>query len=416
MKKFLSIVVILALVVSASSVFAAEKKVKLQIWEWISNQGEGPVYKQVIESYMKEHPNVEIEMLTNPWNQAHDKILIMSQANKMPDIIGVNRNWLMEFVSMDLIEDLTPYVEQVPGMREKFYEPLRGEMGGKVYILPYSGGNAALVINKKVFAEMGLTPPTTLDEFVEISKKLSNAAEGKYATQFGLAEKNVTGANVCNIGPILYSFGGKYVENKKAAFNSPEGVAALQWMVDLEQQKLAGPGSITVDARGMRERFAGGQAFMTFDGSWGTPFYNKYPEVEFEVVKMPKGKYVGTVVNIMCWGISKSSKNKEAAWDLLNYIMSDENLLKLFKEANVMPNMPKYGELPEFQEKYKGFLETLAASKNFFQTGSVPQESQLYKILTQAYHEAFLGKKSPQQALDDAAKKYNMILEEFYAE
>lgn len=248
-----------------------------------------------------------------------------------------------------------------------------------------------------------------------IAPKLTDAANNKFATQFCIAEKNVTGAHVCNIGPVLTSFGGTYVKDRKAAFNSPEGVQAFQWMIDLEKNGLAAPGGITVDAKNMREAFASERVYTTFDGAWGVTFYNNFPDLKWDVSRMLKKKDVGTVVNIMCWGMAKSSKNPDAAWNLLSHIQSDDMLLKYFRDGNVMPSTKKHGALPEFQTRYKGFLDTYAQTTNYFQTGSVAQESELYRILVEAYHKAFLGQMSVKAALDEAAAKYNTAAEEFYA-
>jgi multiple sugar transport system substrate-binding protein len=387
----------------------------LRVWSWLFTQGEGPVLRELVEEFDESREDLVVEIMETPWNQARDQILVMSQAGDMPDLIGVNRNWLLEFISLEMIEDLTPFVEQVPGLRTQFFEAVRGEYDGRVWVMPYSGGNSALVYNKTLLDELGLEPPTTMDQFVEIGRQIADPSSNRYATQFGISEANTAGANVCNIGPILYSFGGSYVENERAAFNSPEGVAALEWMIELERSGIAAPGSTTVDARGMREVMAGNIAAMTFDGAWGTPFYNNYPDIEIGIAPMPRGENVGTVVNIANWGIAEQSENKEEAWDLLAYLMEPDNMLRLFREANAMPIIPEYAELPEFSDK-AGFLETLAQSDNYFQTGSVPRESELYRIIVQAYQEAFLGAKSPQEALDDAADAYNEILDEFYAQ
>lgn len=411
------------LMVSAAMLFAAgeqegggaDEVTTLRVWGWLFSQGEGPVLRDLIAEFDESREDVVVEIMEIPWNQARDQILVMSQAGDVPDLIGVNRNWLLEFISLGLIADLTPYVERVPGLRTQFFEAVRGEYDGRVWVMPYSGGNSALVYNKTLFDELGLEPPTTMDEFVEIGRQIADPASNRFATQFGISEANTTGANVCNIGPILYSFGGAYIENRRAAFNGPAGVAALEWMIELERSGIAAPGSTTVDARGMREMMAGNIAAMTFDGAWGTPFYTNYPEIEIGVAPMPRGANVGTVVNIANWGIAEQSENKEEAWDLLSFLMEPENMLRLFREADAMPIIPEYAQLPEFAEK-AGFLDTLAASDNYFQTGSVPRESELYRIVVRAYQEAFLGVKSPQEALDDAAAEYDAILAEFFSQ
>ena len=220
----------------------------------------------------------------------------------------------------------------------------------------------------------------------------------------------------CNFGPLLYSFGGNYRREQEGRLNSEAGVTTMQWMIDLEKvQKVAAPGTISVDPKAMRESLASGKTFMSFDGAWGTPFYTKFTDLEIGIAQMPRGAKTGTVINIMCWGISKTSKNKQAAWDLLAYICNDANMLKLSREAGALPIISKQATLPEFQAKFKGFTDTLAASDNFFQTGSIPQETELYGIIVAAYQEAFLGTKTVKAALDDAAAKYDQVLAKFYA-
>ena len=81
-----------------------------------------------------------------------------------------------------------------------------------------------------------------------------------------------------------------------------------------------------------------------------------------------------------------------------------------------MPLATKFAELPEFKNEYAGFLETFRSTDNFFQTGSIPQEIQMNRIVVSAVHEVFLGKKSAKEALDAAAARYDEVLEKAYAE
>ncbi|HUX12745.1 MAG TPA: sugar ABC transporter substrate-binding protein [Spirochaetia bacterium] len=394
---------------------AAGGTTNLRVWGWAFTEGPGPATKELIAKFQEKNPNIKVEINSIPWNQAHDQIIVMLQAHSVPDLIGVNRNWLTEFVTSDYLADLTPFVAKVPGLKDKFFPAVRGDLDGKTWIIPWYGGNSALIYDVDAFKKAGLEPPKTLDEFVQDAKKLSDPSQNKFGTIWNLSSANPTGGNVTNIGPILTSFGGQYLRDKKAAFNDAAGVKTLEWMMDLEKRGLAAPGSISVDARAMREKLAGGTVAMTFDGAWGTPFYNNYPNVHIGIAEMPKGTNIGTVINVANWGIAKEAKQKDAAWALLSYFVQDDNLINYYRSANVMPLVPKMAQMPEFQTKYGGFLSTLSDTDNFFQTGSVPQESELYRLVIQAYQEAFLGKKSPKQALDDAAAAYNKILEQFYA-
>jgi ABC-type glycerol-3-phosphate transport system substrate-binding protein len=408
-----------ALLLVTTLVFAGGRRettgdqVELRVWGWTIDRSDGISIHDIADSYMARNPNVTIELMGTNWNEAYNSLLLMSTTGNMPDIVQVNRNWLQDFVKMGILEDLSARVA-ASGFNDRFYEPLLGEDQGKTWILPYLGGNSALVINRGLFNELGLEVPTTFEEFVEIGKRVSDPNNNFYATQFCMSEANVVGANVCNFGPILTSFGGQYVRDRKAAFNAPEGVRAMQWMIDMEKtQGIATPGSTTIDARRMRESMAAENVLMTFDGAWGTPFYANYPELEIEYVLMPRDMNVGTVINIANWGIARDSKHKDVAWDFLQYVYSDENLA-ILNQAGNMPITPKLGNLETNRETYSGFLETLAESDNFFRTGSVPNETELYRLIVRAYHQAMLGRMSVQAALDEAAAEYNALLKEFY--
>jgi len=333
------------------------EKVKLTLWGWIFTGNDGTAIRAAVEDYQNENPNIELDLQDVNWAQAHDNLILMSQSGNMPDLPMINRNWLVEAVSLDVLENLTPRLED-SGMADMFYSPVRGDYKGKDYVLPYAGGNSALIINKTMFDEMGLTTPATFAEFVEICQTVTKTEKNFYGTAFCISEANVAGACVCNLVPILLSFGAKLVENNKSTFNSDEGVEAIRWMIDLEKkQKLSTPGSVTIDARKMREIMIAKNALMVFDGAWGAA---RYGGIEIDIVKMPKKKEIGTVVNIACWGLPKDGEKNDAAWEFLKYLYSD-------------------------------------------------------KYLVRAYQEAYHGQKDVQTALDDAAAKYNTILDEFYS-
>lgn len=422
--KRLSIILTLLCGVALAGAFASGTKeaaaphsgpATIRVWSWLFTQGDGPAIKSLIADFQQKHPNTKVEIDSIPWGQAYNQILLMFQTGNVPDLIGVNRTWLTSFVSAGYLQNLTPYVDKVPGLKNRFFPAVRGNLDGKTWILPYAGGDAALVYNKTTFANAGLTPPKTLSQFVQAGKKLSDPTNNKFATVWDLSASNSVGGNVTDIGPLLTSFGGQYVRNKKAAFNNAAGVETLQWMMNIQKQNIAAPGSVSVGALGMRQKLAGGTVAMTFDGAWGVPFYNNYPSVKVGFAEMPKGKNVGTVINIACWGIPVQAKHKAAAWKLLSFLMTDRNLLTLFQKGGDMPIVPKYAQMPAFQKKWGGFLQTLADTHNYYQTGSVPQETEMDRLVVNAYQEAFLGKMSPQAALDQAAAKYDKVLSSFYS-
>ena len=398
---------------------ALGEKITLTWYEWVSQEAKPGVIDHMIEGFEKENPNIDVKRITDPWPVTHDKIITMWQAGRLPDVLAVNRNWLWEFVSLGIIEPLDPYLEQespefAQELKNKFFEAAQGIFAGKTYVFPLWGGVAALVYNADMFTDKGVTPPETLDEFVKISEKLTDPAKFQYATVFPLSEKNVAGANVCCIGPLLYSMGGKYVENKKTAFNKEPGVKTVEFLVDMEKKGYAMPGSITYTAADMRDMVAGGKVAMVLDGAWCWAVYGaKAPELNIKNAPMPKGQRIGTVYNGGNLGIPKQSRHKKEAWEFIKYMTSDDTIYYWYK-SGYMPLAKKFADYPEFKTEYAGFFETFKSTDNFFQTGSIPQEIQMNRILVSAVHKVFLGQKSAREALDEAAAEYDKILEKAY--
>ena len=104
---------------------------------------------------------------------------------------------------------------------------------GKMYAMPVNSGVQALIYNKDVYQKAGLDPekpPTTLDQLLETAGKISAGGGGQVWGHYLLtAPISQTGSDY--FPTMLWAFGGKEVseDETKVAFNSPEGLAALQW-------------------------------------------------------------------------------------------------------------------------------------------------------------------------------------------
>ena len=169
----LGIFLIISGFVFAGGTQEKEEKVTIKVWGWTLNRSDGASIHPIAEAYMEENPNVEIEFMETNWNEAYNSIILMSQSGNMPDLLQVNRNWLQDFIQMGALEDLTSRV-QAADFNAKFYEPVLGVDNGKTWVIPYLGGNSALIINRGLFDKMGLEVPKTMDDVVALGKQVSN--------------------------------------------------------------------------------------------------------------------------------------------------------------------------------------------------------------------------------------------------
>jgi trehalose transport system substrate-binding protein len=87
------------------------------------------------------------------------------------DVIAQDNVALAPLISLDLVEDLTPYQDQLPS---EIYGYLTDQMtfDGKLLFVPYRGNVQISYYNTAVFDELGLEPPTTIDEYEGVCQAL----------------------------------------------------------------------------------------------------------------------------------------------------------------------------------------------------------------------------------------------------
>jgi multiple sugar transport system substrate-binding protein len=79
---------------------------------------------------------------------------------------------------------------------------------------------------------------------------------------------------------------------------------------------------------------------MTIEGNWIVgAMKTDFPNVRYAVAELPAGpKGKGTMAFSVCYGVSKASRNKAAAEDLLRYLTTPAEQLKFTREFPVMPS------------------------------------------------------------------------------
>jgi multiple sugar transport system substrate-binding protein len=167
------------------------------------------------------------------------------------DILDFPPSWTMpDWVDAGWI---VPLDDVIPSrMPDQWYAPLIPSTmkDGKTYFIRHQVEVRVLMYRQDLFESAGLSgPPKDWDELVEFAKKLTVDKDGDgNIDQWGYAfSASPTGETILEtFGSFLNMAGGKlWNDDGTAAFNSPEGEAALQFMTDLvHTHKVAPPGVI----------------------------------------------------------------------------------------------------------------------------------------------------------------------------
>ena len=224
-----------AVAASSESPVASETAapVKLRIYAQYSDDDTKVPYDYAVEQLKKDMPNVELELDVQAQDDGQ-KLKTYAATGNLPDIFQANLDIINAFKESSNILVLDDYVEKLgvkanlqSGADNILYAP-----DGHVYAFPYAGNELnMLYVNKSVFEANGVTPPTTFDELVAVSKALNEKGIVPL-TLFG-AEKWIC-VSLFDTIAVQYDAGGvKKLDQGKAKMSDPAYTEAAKKFEEL---------------------------------------------------------------------------------------------------------------------------------------------------------------------------------------
>lgn len=132
---------------------------------------------QAIEMYEKQNPHVNIEFEYTGFNEYWKKLAPYAAGNALPDIIQMDVSYLAQYGTLDLLEDLTPYMDKK--LIDATHISDNNLSGGKIgdHLLGINLGVNALfsVYDPEVFKQHGIAPPAenwTWSDFESMGEQL----------------------------------------------------------------------------------------------------------------------------------------------------------------------------------------------------------------------------------------------------
>jgi multiple sugar transport system substrate-binding protein len=199
-----------------------------------------------------------------------------------------------------------------------------GTSEGKTYIVPLVTEWQVMYYRKDLFAAAGISVPKTLSELEAAAAKLHSAD----VAAFGSRGKGASA--VTQISSYIYNFGGRYLDNNVAVFNSPEALDAFRYYGRLLANY--GPqGVASMSWENLMPVFQAGKLAMWTDASvfYGQvvdPAKSQVSADNVGVAQLPAGPKGDSPFIVVSWGMGMSSKTKnpDAAQKFLEWATSKE--------------------------------------------------------------------------------------------
>ncbi len=297
----------------------------------------------------------------------------------------------------------------------------QGRVNNRLLGLPSRGHVQLLFYRKDLFEKHNLTPPATWEALVETGRTIQEKEPGVSGVSVPYGRGN--GQNLMVWYNFLWGRGAQLFDAQgQPAFNSAAGLQSVQDYVDLlRRHRIAPAGSLSFAEQDSVNFMGQGNAAMLPVWWWVrstlvNPQSSRLTEAQLGFAPMPSyaGRPRTTFTNTWVWGISRRSRRKEAAAELLTWIANpalEKEVLLDPRENDVVavmqPNLVDEQVNARFGGMHRFAAEGLARTESIT---FGPEWPQIAEALETAMSEAASGSRSVPDAFNAAAAQVRRIV------
>jgi multiple sugar transport system substrate-binding protein len=390
----------------------------------INSGVEGDALKAAARDY-EAQTGVHINIAEFPYANLFDKELIdLNARTGAYDLIMLDDPWFPKFATKNSLTDLAPLYEKrgIKGPDDDFVSSSialcrHPYESGTLYALPYVGNSQLFFYRKDIFEKHGLKEPATWDDVLAAARTISEretAGAPGGGKLHGYVMRAAQGnAAVADFMPIFWAFGAEMFDaGGRPTVNSPEGIAALKFMLELG--KSAPPGYASFNADEVNAHLLQGTAAMSINWpAWISPLNDPAKskvigKMEFTV--MPGATKPGRA-EIGNWliGIPRSAKNADAAFDFLVWATSPEQMKRSALRGNPPTRKSVFTDA-ELLAKFPAYPAQLRSLENSRPRPRTPAWNEIENVFGIFLSKANSGELSPEDAMNQANAKIAEII------
>ena len=304
--------------------------VEITFWHAMNGDLEKSL-QNLTNEFMKQNPNITVTLQNqSSYKDLQQKITAtLASPKDLPTLTQAYPDWMLNPINDSLVTDLTPYIENetlkfdnyddiLPSFREA------AKINGKIYGMPFNKSTEVLWYNKTLLNELGLTPPSTYDELVNVSKKIYEA-------------KGIPGAGFDSLNTYYTTFLKSEGKTFDSSFDvtSKESDKAVNYYLDGVKDgyfRIAGTDNY------LSGPFGNGTVGMYIGSNAGENYVKQGVGDKFEVgvVPYPTNASLQQGTDLYVFS-SATAEQKTAAYEFLKFITSSEKQIQWASGTGYMP-------------------------------------------------------------------------------
>ncbi|MFD3445152.1 extracellular solute-binding protein [Microbacteriaceae bacterium 4G12] len=401
-------------------------EVTLSVWDQNTDEGINEAQESLNAAFTEKYPNVTIEREVQSFADLKTTLRLALSGDNPPDVIQANQGYpdMGAFVEGGLIRSLNDYDELYEWSSyypesllkiNSFSSDGSEWQGDNLYGISQAGEVVGVYYNRAILEQLGVEPPTSLDE-LEAAMAAAQAA-GIQPMAYGDVDKS---PGIHLYGVVQAALAGADVVNELAtgqggAWTDETSVQAAEVVQSWAEQKYLTEGANGISRDEAIAAFEAGSAAFTISGSWlQAQFTESMGDAAGFTTLIPEGEETPATTGgeSLAWAITTGSENPDVAAAYIDFINVD-NAAQVFLEQNSLPAV-----LPDDYQPEEGTLT--ADVVNAYQTvsesgGMVPyldySTPTFYDTLSSAVQQLTDGQVTPEQFAEILQDDYSAFLE-----
>lgn len=237
--------------------------VELSYWNGFTG-GDGPFMQDLVDRFNEEHDNITVVPNTVAWSDFYQRLPAAVNAGDGPEVGVMHLDQLATMAVRNVIVPLDGLAETLDLTAEDFTDEVWNAAiyNDQRYGIPLDVHSLAMYYNTEHFEDAGITEaPTDEESFLAALDALQDAGYDRPFWMPQLWPAHLMWLSLTWQGGVEI-----YAEDGSAAmYDSPEGVAALEWMRSFIDEGYS-PSDVAIDAQYIA--FKNGETSVTWDGIW----------------------------------------------------------------------------------------------------------------------------------------------------
>ena len=388
---------------------------------WVCD--DNPVRREQVDLFNQLNP--DLHLLLDPNNADMQKVIVQSIAGVGPDLFssydGIQLSaYVNSGIAWDVTEKLAQSGIDVENDLWRAADPTF-IYEGRVYGFPANVAVNAIWFNKDIFDDNKIPYPEgelTWEQLIDLARKLTIFEKDGRIRHFGLLFDFAWVQQFIKLwGADIYTRDGA-----RSTLDSPEAIAAVQFMHDLIYKYKVAPSPVQESAMatqggwgtGVITWFGGSRGAMAMGGRWWLCLLRKYEKLRLGAFAVPHGparKYLSYGKSVL---VNKFSPRRDQAFRFLTYMFDKPYNDLVNHQADALAPVKKYCYTQEYlhdpeypQEDFNAVWRDVMNYGEPEWVSPYVSGSVVYRILTIQLDQVKADQKSAEEAMKAAARLIN---------